>query len=103
MLSFPDEESTQVESLQQMCRGLTTNALFCHYKNYSGGENIQRVGQMNLLKSVLGCLGSSGHDPRVLGSSPKSGSLLSGESASPSPSAPPPAFAFMHSLSLSNK
>ena len=30
---------------------------------------------------------SSGHDPRVLGWSPKSGSLLSRESASPSPSA----------------
>ena len=29
----------------------------------------------------------SGHDPRVLGSSPTSGSLLSGGPASPSPSA----------------
>ena len=37
----------------------------------------------------------SGHDLRVLGSSPKSGCLLSRESASPSPSAPAP--------SLSNK
>ena len=31
---------------------------------------------------------SLGHDPGVLGSSPISGSLLSGESASPSPSPP---------------
>ena len=43
----------------------------------------------------------SGHDLRVLGSSPKSGSLLSGEPASPSPSAAPPACAL--SLSLPNK
>ena len=40
-----------------------------------------------------------GHDLGVLGSSPASGSLLSGEPASPSPSAPPPA----HALCLSNK
>ena len=42
---------------------------------------------------------SSGLDPMVLGSSPTSGSLLSGEPASPSPSAAPSVCA----LSLSNK
>ena len=36
---------------------------------------------------------ASGHDPRVLGSSHMSGSLLSEEPASPSPSAAPPACA----------
>ena len=36
---------------------------------------------------------SSGHDPGVLGSSPKSGSLLGRGSVSSSPSAPPPAHA----------
>ena len=41
----------------------------------------------------------SGHDLRVLGWSPVSGSLLSGESASPSPSDPPPA----HACSLALK
>ena len=39
----------------------------------------------------------SGHGLRVLGLSPRSGSLLSGESASPSPSM------YSHSLSLSDK
>jgi len=42
----------------------------------------------------------SGHNLRVLGSSPTSGSLFSGESASPSPFAPLP---HLFSLSLSNK
>jgi len=41
----------------------------------------------------------SGHDPGVPGSSPASGSLLSGESASPPD--PPPSPALYHSLSLS--
>ena len=41
-----------------------------------------------------------GRDPRVLGWSPTSGSLLSRESASPSPSADTPCFS---SLSFSNK
>ena len=41
----------------------------------------------------------SGHDPGVLGSSPPSGSLHIGESASPSPSASPCSC----SLSLSNQ
>ena len=36
---------------------------------------------------------NSGHDLRILGSSPTSGSLLSGEFASPSPFARPPAHA----------
>ena len=40
---------------------------------------------------------SSGHDLRVLGSSPASGSLLSGESASPSAPDPPH---LVHALSL---
>ena len=35
----------------------------------------------------------SGHDLKVLGSSPESGSLLSGESVCPSPSTPPPTHA----------
>jgi len=39
---------------------------------------------------------SLGSDPRILGSSPVSGSLLSREPASPS--APPPAHAFSHSI-----
>ena len=43
---------------------------------------------------------SSGHDPRVLRSSPELGSLLSGESAAPSPSATPPACALLLSLSV---
>ena len=43
---------------------------------------------------------SSDHDPQVLGSSHALGSLLSGESVSPSPSAFP---LLVHSLSLSNK
>ena len=43
----------------------------------------------------------SGHDLRVLGSSPTSGSLLSRESASPSASAPSPSHAL--ALFLSNK
>ena len=42
---------------------------------------------------------SPGHDPGVLGWSPKSASLLSGESAFPSPFAPPP----FNVLSLINK
>jgi len=42
----------------------------------------------------------SGHDLRVLGSSPMLGSLLSGESASPSLSASPPAYVLSLSLSL---
>ena len=42
----------------------------------------------------------SGHDLRVLGSSPKSGSLLNGESASPPSSAASPACAVSVSLSL---
>jgi len=46
---------------------------------------------------------SSGHDPRVLGPSPALGSLLSGEPASPSPSAPPPACALSWSLKWINK
>ena len=55
----------------------------------------------------MGCLGglvglasafSSGHDPMVLGSSPASGFLLSGESVSPSPSAVP-----RRALALSSK
>ena len=41
----------------------------------------------------------SGHDPGVLGSSPASSSLLSGESASPSACCSP----YLCSLSLSNK
>ena len=57
---------------------------------------------------ILKCLGglisyvsafSSGHDPRVLGLSDTLGSLLSGEPASPSPSAPPPACVLSHPLS----
>ena len=45
----------------------------------------------------------SGHDPGVPGSSPASGSLLGGESASPS--APPPShvLALSHSLSQIKK
>jgi len=43
----------------------------------------------------------SGHDLGVLGWSPTSGFLLSRESASPSPSVPPPACS--HSLSQVNK
>ena len=43
----------------------------------------------------------SGHDPGVLESNLASGSLLSGESAFPSPQAPPSPRAL--SLSLSNK
>ena len=59
---------------------------------------------VHLLEHLSGSIGEasafgSGHDPRVLGSSPTSGSLLSRESASLSPCAPPPACA----LSLSNK
>ena len=46
-------------------------------------------------------LPSAGHDLIVLGSSPTSTSLLSRESACPSPSAPPPAHALSLSLSLS--
>ena len=42
-----------------------------------------------------------GHDLRVPGLSPTSGSLLSRESASPSPSVPPPAHSL--TLSLSNR
>ena len=38
----------------------------------------------------------SGHDLRVMGSSPKSCSLLSGESASSSPSDLPPTHALYH-------
>ena len=49
-------------------------------------------------QSVVSALGS-GHDPRVLGSSPTLGSLLTGGSASLFPSAPPSAC----DLSLSNK
>ena len=44
---------------------------------------------------------SSGHDPRVLGLSPMLGSLLSGESASPSPIAPPLTLSFSCSFFLS--
>ena len=40
----------------------------------------------------------SGHDPRVLGLSPMSNSLLNEESASPSPFAPSPACTFSLSL-----
>ena len=42
-------------------------------------------------------------DLRFVGSRPESGSLLSGESACPSPSAPPPIRALLRALSLSNK
>ena len=45
------------------------------------------------------CLGS-GHDPRVLGLSPVSGSLLGGKCAPPFPSASPPACALSLSLIL---
>ena len=45
----------------------------------------------------------SGQDLRVLGSSPMSGSLLNGESSSPSPSAPPLACVLSLSLSQINK
>ena len=54
-----------------------------------------------LVAQSIKCLALARHDPRVLGSSPILGSLLSGEPASPSPSATPPACAL--SLSLSNK
>ena len=54
------------------------------------------------IKCLLSAFGS-GHDPGVWGSSPASGSLLIGESASPSPSAPPSAHALSHSLSQKNK
>ena len=47
------------------------------------------------------CAFSSSHDPGVLGSSPILGFLLSGESASPSPSAPPHSSCSLF-LSLSN-
>ena len=50
-----------------------------------------------MTQSVKCAFGSS-HDPRVLGSSPALGSLLSGESASPS--APCPALV-LYTLSLS--
>ena len=62
-----------------------------------------------ILKKFWGYLGgsvgwasafSSGCDPGVLGSSPASGSLLSGESVSPSPSACCSAYSGMLSLSL---
>ena len=56
-----------------------------------------RVSQLVEVK-CLSALGS-GHDSGVLGSNPASGSLLSGESASPSA----PSLAHAHSLSLSNK
>ena len=49
---------------------------------------------LSQLRSAFG----SGHDLRVLGWSSASGSLLSGESVSPSPSAPP-----LLVLSVSNK
>ena len=54
-----------------------------------------------MLKKIsrMGHLGGSGHDLRVLGSSPTSGSLLSEESAFPSSSDVAPACV----LSLSNK
>ena len=45
----------------------------------------------------------SGHNLRVLGSSPALGSSLEGESASPSPSAPTPTRACVLSLALSLK
>ena len=51
--------------------------------------------------SRLSAAFSSGHDPEVLGSSPTSGSLLSGESASPS--APAPVLSLAHSVSWINK
>ena len=44
---------------------------------------------------------SFGRDPGVLGSSPESGFLLNRESASPSPSAVPPACALWLMLALS--
>ena len=52
-----------------------------HIKHTAQGRLGGSVGEV----SAFG----SGHDPGVVGSSPVSGSLLSGESASPSPSAPP--------------
>ena len=68
------------------------------------GMYVKALGRRNQTGvGVCGCLGgsigeasafSSGHDPGVLGSSPLSGSLLSGESAPPS--APP---LFVHCLS----
>ena len=57
-------------------------------------------GQSLLRKTTDRCVGGSvseasdfgsAHDLRILGSSPTSNSLLSGESASPSPFVPPPA------------
>uniref|UniRef100_A0A8C7C5C5 Uncharacterized protein n=1 Tax=Neovison vison TaxID=452646 RepID=A0A8C7C5C5_NEOVI len=59
------------------------------------GADISMIGQFGV---------GSGYDPRVLGSSPTLGSLLSGKPASPSPSAAP-LFVFPLSLclSLSNK
>ena len=46
---------------------------------------------------------SSGHDARVLGSSPASGSLLLGEPASPSPSIPACALSLSFFLYQRNK
>ena len=56
-----------------------------HFKNKEAGAS----GWLSRLSICF----ASGHDPRVLGSSPMSDSLLSGESASPSPSAAPLAYA----------
>ena len=75
---------------------------------YSPGTQDHRGMIWELIRTtesrVPGCLSglnvclSSGHDPRVLGSSPTSSSLISEESASPS--APPPAPALSPSLLL---
>ena len=59
-------------------------------------------GVAQLVKCPTLGFGSS-HDPRVLGLSPRSGSALSREAASPSPSAPPPSRAFSLSLKRVNK
>lgn len=54
------------------------------------------------LAQLVKCL-LSGHDPKTLGSSPASDSLLSGESLLPlAPSAAPPAYALLCSLSNKN-
>ena len=61
-------------------------------------QKITTIGRLGGSVGEASAFGS-GRDPRVLGSSPTSGSLLSGASASPSASASPPAY----TLSVSNK
>ena len=88
-------------------QGLVKNAIdVMRHRNRSKKKNMV-IDTDTKVGKILKCLGglisyvsafSSGHDPRVLGLSDTLGSLLSGEPASPSPSATPPACALSFSV-----